>query len=113
MSLLRTFRPCSIPIFMQSPRLLGRLSSWLATSSTLRLGCRPWPEPQFASESGSWRYGAAGGFPPPPGDGVRWDAPIARAAVVFCRLEDRHPSGPAVRLDNRVLHPTGHRAAGG
>src|SRR5438270_5661172 len=23
--------------------------------------------------------------------------------------EDRHPSGPAVRLDNRVLHPTGHR----
>src|SRR2546421_10663046 len=85
MSLLRTFRPCSIPVFMESPRLLGRLSLWLAASSALRLGCRPWPEPQFASESGSWRYGAAGGFPPPAGDRVPWEAPIARAAVVVRR----------------------------
>src|SRR5438093_2920288 len=142
----------------------------------LRLRCRRWPEPQCASESELWPYGAVGGFPPPVRKKMRWEAPTMRAPVVILRSrrisywrrlgltircpwlasrpasrrirhrappamsrrslpprqarprrgaasrrqersssrligqrEDRHPCGPAVRLDNRVLHPTGDR----
>src|SRR5207249_4914345 len=89
----------------------------------LRLRCRRWPEPQCASESELWPYGAVGGFPPPVRKKMRWEAPTMRAPVVILRsrrisywrrlgLTIRCPwlaSRPAVRLDNRVLHPTGDR----
>src|SRR2546426_12565873 len=55
----------------------------------LRLGRRRWPEPRFASESGSWRYGAVGGFPSPARKKMRWEAPTMRAPVVIrrsCRI---------------------------
>src|SRR5207245_6322895 len=73
-----------------------------------RLRRRRWPEPQFASESDSWRYGAVGSFPPPARREMRWKAPTTAVVIrrrcrsgVFGWQAGLHPGlyATAKRLD--------------